>query len=42
MKADVYVDGRLAITVVGYQHETETELWKRVKQSVVVVVPPKR
>jgi hypothetical protein len=39
-KAYIYVDGKLTLTVFGYQSESEIDLWKRVKGSIMVVVPP--
>jgi hypothetical protein len=36
--AKIYVDGKLVYEVVKYQFETETECWKRVKESIIVTV----
>jgi hypothetical protein len=38
--ADVYYEGKLILRVAKLQMETETELWKRVKDNLLVVVPP--
>jgi hypothetical protein len=39
-KAEIYYDGKLIHTVIGYAYETEQELWYRVRNLVLVVVPP--
>ena len=36
--AKIYVDGKLVYEVIKLQHETEMELWRRVKDSLSVTV----
>jgi len=36
--AKIYVNGKLVYEVIKLQHESETECWKRVKDSILVVV----
>lgn len=38
MKAFVYYDGKLILTVIGMKSESEIELLARAKKSIVVII----